>query len=469
MSDFSNLPIETGYTGFLQSRINSTQTSGIIVLPLITGTISGTQRLTILNPSGIEVISFTGQSASGALTGVTRGVVTAIDGSSSAKSHGAGLTCVLSNPLQLYQDLQTAINSKVDKSGSTMTGRLLFSGTNAAPNAPTFANSTARDAAITVPVDGDLCTVGGDLQHYNGTTAQWETADTGTPTPNASTTVAGKVEIPTQAQVDAGTDTGETGALLSVLPSQLNPNSLTNAKSSLAGNDLFIIADSAASNAIKKITATNLGFISNALLTAKGSIISASAASTPAALAAGADGFVLSADSTQSTGLGYTRPNKALGVLTTPVSLTYTTTDPQTIWTIPIPAGALSTANAIKGILNFTDLDFGSGDNVTVRITYGGTVLLNSQIGTSATSDYTAIVQFTLLAAGVSSQKAFGAYDKYNASRTLIEHARLGGTAASSINSATAQNLLIQLDFTGGSIGGNNATLDQGLIELITN
>lgn len=34
----------------------------------------------------------------------------------------------------------------------------------------------------------------GDLEHYNGTTAQWETADTGTPTPNATTSTAGKVE-----------------------------------------------------------------------------------------------------------------------------------------------------------------------------------------------------------------------------------------------------------------------------------
>ncbi len=61
----------------------------------------------------------------------------------------------------------------------------------------------------------------GDLEHYNGTTAQWETADTGTPTPNASTTVAGKVETATNAEVTSGTDVGGTGANLHVLPSQL--------------------------------------------------------------------------------------------------------------------------------------------------------------------------------------------------------------------------------------------------------
>lgn len=46
----------------------------------------------------------------------------------------------------------------------------------------------------------------GDLEHYNGTTLQRETADTGTPTPNASPIVAGKVEVPTLAQSLSGTD-----------------------------------------------------------------------------------------------------------------------------------------------------------------------------------------------------------------------------------------------------------------------
>lgn len=46
----------------------------------------------------------------------------------------------------------------------------------------------------------------GDLEHYNGTTAQWEIADTGTPTPNASTTTAGKVETATTGEITSGTD-----------------------------------------------------------------------------------------------------------------------------------------------------------------------------------------------------------------------------------------------------------------------
>lgn len=49
----------------------------------------------------------------------------------------------------------------------------------------------------------------------------WNSLDTGTVTPNASETVSGKVEIATQAQTDAGTETGETGAILSITPKTL--------------------------------------------------------------------------------------------------------------------------------------------------------------------------------------------------------------------------------------------------------
>lgn len=52
----------------------------------------------------------------------------------------------------------------------------------------------------------------------------WVSVETGSVTPNASETVAGKVEIATQAQTDAGTETGETGAVLSVTPKTLVQN-----------------------------------------------------------------------------------------------------------------------------------------------------------------------------------------------------------------------------------------------------
>lgn len=51
-----------------------------------------------------------------------------------------------------------------------------------------------------------VCTVAGDLQHYNATTSQWETAGTTTPTPNGSETVAGKFQQSTDVAFIAGID-----------------------------------------------------------------------------------------------------------------------------------------------------------------------------------------------------------------------------------------------------------------------
>jgi len=133
----------------------------------------------------------------------------------SAKSHVIGARVIITDNYQVW----TEVDARLIRAGDTMTGRLKFSGTNATVQPPAFANTTLRDAAITVPLDGDLCTVAGDLYHYNATTVQWELVDTGTPTPNASTTVAGKVEEATVAQLGAGTAAGETGARLFINPS----------------------------------------------------------------------------------------------------------------------------------------------------------------------------------------------------------------------------------------------------------
>jgi hypothetical protein len=50
-------------------------------------------------------------------------------------------------------------------------------------------------------------------------------------------------------------------------------------------------------------TASDVGAVANSLFTAKASLISATAASTPATLAVGTNGQVLTADSAESTGL----------------------------------------------------------------------------------------------------------------------------------------------------------------------
>ena len=69
-------------------------------------------------------------------------------------------------------------------------------------NLPNYANATARDAAITSPVNGMMIynSGTGTIQQY--ISGAWADLATGSVV-NASTTVAGKVEIATQAEVNA--------------------------------------------------------------------------------------------------------------------------------------------------------------------------------------------------------------------------------------------------------------------------
>ena len=85
-------------------------------------------------------------------------------------------------------------------------------------NVPVFADSTARDATITSPANGMECYLT-DTWEFNDYTAwSWESRTSGSITPNASVTVAGKVEQATDAQVWANTETGETWAPLFINP-----------------------------------------------------------------------------------------------------------------------------------------------------------------------------------------------------------------------------------------------------------
>ena len=368
MTDFPNRPRQSNFEVTLAQPIDSSGTT--IILSDVPDYASGgeTTIFTILNPKGVEHISATGWNGStNTLSGVVRGVVGYDGGSSTAAAHGAGTKVILGNPWQVYDEVNTGLASKADLAGDTFTGRASWSGTNAAPNVPTFADTTARDAAITTPVDGDLCTVAGDLQHYNATTVQWETADTGTPTPNGSTTVAGKFEEATTAEVGASTATGGTGARLAI-----NPGSVVKTSSGAGDENKLAALDSNGEFAA--------GFLGKATLkstlTAKGSIYAASAASTPAELAAGSDNQVIVYDSGETTGLNASNFSKLIfvdptrGAFPDGQILAGAT---ETVLNETIPANSFG-ANDILFIKTHLDMQVNSTtSNVTIDIKFGGT------------------------------------------------------------------------------------------------
>lgn len=232
MSDIANYQQEDNFETRLASKAATSDTT-IEVQTSVSFTFSAPFYISV-NPgsSNYEPMLVTG--VSGTTWTVTRAVARYTGDSGSAKTHPAGTKVIISNNQQVFQDIVTAVNDKVDIGGDTMTGLLQFSGTGHAGlqvNSLTTAQRTALTGANGMLVyDTDL----GLFYQYKG--GAWASVDTGTTTPNASQTVAGVVEIATDAEVAAGTDTGGSGATLAVKPSQVP--TLANQETFTAGEAL---------------------------------------------------------------------------------------------------------------------------------------------------------------------------------------------------------------------------------------
>ena len=133
-----------------------------------------------------------------------------------------------------------------DKQGDTMTWPIKFVGGN---NEWLVVNNLTTTQRLALSPDNGtiVCdqTIGSLYQFIGGT---WSAIAAGSTQPNASTTVAGKVQIPVQATIDSGTDVGSTWALNVVTPStfiQWIKNFFTTVKSSIIDSDKIWILDSA--------------------------------------------------------------------------------------------------------------------------------------------------------------------------------------------------------------------------------
>ena len=180
--------------------VNKLTPAGTMVIDRDIGVTNG--RLYLVNDNQVEWISFTGISWSGSswtLSGVTRDinpVLIPATSDSTGKTWLANQKCLLVAMHDQLQDFSLSVNL------------------------PNYADATARDSAITSPINGMMIynSGTGTIQQYIG--GSWSDLATGTVV-NASTTVAGKVEIATQAEVNAWTWTWGTWAILAVSPDTL--------------------------------------------------------------------------------------------------------------------------------------------------------------------------------------------------------------------------------------------------------
>jgi len=515
MPNLTSIPRQSLFQTTLQSPINAVQTSGIVLSDVIDFTPSGVFYLSILDPSNPEVISCTGQNSSGELTGVTRGLELADGVAGVATAHGSGVTIVLSDPFQVYEDIQTAVNSKIDETGGTLTGLLDFSGSGRI-QVPVFADDTARDAAIPSPANGLLVynTADGEFQAYQS--GAWASVASGSTQPNASETVAGKVELATQSEANAGTVTGGTGASLVVTPDKLaviNQNqtqtsaittgsggvyvaTLTPAPTSLvAGFTIRIKANHANSGSatlnvnslgavdIKKplgenleggeiqvdggyiliYDGTNFNILNPNIAPNKGDLVVGRGSGDVTTLSAGSDGQTVIYDSGETKGVKTDWKNQLLLLDYDGVTVSGTTARTN-LATVAIPANMLR-GKAIEFEVYTSSLAVGTGDFLNIFVRYGSTDLINYLRSASATGSAIININGLLLGDTTNNQKAILEYEEKfsSTSNAAFVYSKSIGTATE--DSTTLLNFTIDAQFSDAV--GSNLTVAYIIIKLI--
>jgi hypothetical protein len=160
-----------------------------------------------------------------------------------ARSHRAKTATVEITDFATLRKLADYLDGTTAVSDMTFTD-ITFTGTTTPGLVIKSLTTTQRDA-LSSPGNGVLIynTTAWEFQARQG--GAWVTVSSGSTQPNASTEVAGKVEMATSAESIAGTDTGGTGALLSVLPSDIAKNAQSgtfNYGTDTGWDDTYVVA-----------------------------------------------------------------------------------------------------------------------------------------------------------------------------------------------------------------------------------
>lgn len=159
------------------------------------------------------------------------------------QSHPVGSVVRISTNYAFWKDIIDSVNTKVNTNDDDIAqGK--------------FADATARDAYFTSPVNGNSAYLTAEGKWTDYVAGAWADRASGTNS-NASDTVAGKVEVSSQAEFDAGTATGWTWASVVATNDQIRKQiSTATSKTTPVNADSLAISDSAASWVIKKTTIT---------------------------------------------------------------------------------------------------------------------------------------------------------------------------------------------------------------------
>lgn len=221
MADLVNYPLEDNFkTSLTQTWTGGTGTINVANTPSFTFP-SWVTTYIVVNPgkSNMQVAEINAYDSSAKTMTVSN--VTIESGASSnysAQTHNVGSEVIISDNYEYWKDIATAINSKLDADADMawdsdtdyawVIGKSL---------------TTAQRTALS-PTNGSIVydTDIWELYQYIG--GSWSAVSAGSTQANASETVAGKVELATSAETQAGTDTGWTWASLVAVPSDVAAN-----------------------------------------------------------------------------------------------------------------------------------------------------------------------------------------------------------------------------------------------------
>ncbi len=222
MSDLTDYPRQDKFETTLSQDLDSSATTIFLVTAPSFSLVVGQSCEMIIDYNSntkYERCTLSGPYTAGVnpLTTITRGNPKYSGGASTAVAHSGGAKVIFAPTYADFENAATAINSKINKSGGTFTGEVNFNSTTIGGVRLNNLTTVQRDA-LASPANGMMIynTTTGEANQYLA--GAWSAVASGSTQPNASTTVAGKVEVATQAENNAGTSTGGTGALLSTTP-----------------------------------------------------------------------------------------------------------------------------------------------------------------------------------------------------------------------------------------------------------
>lgn len=425
-----------------------------------------------------EQVSFTGvtQNANGTatLTGIKN--VTMVfpytETSGLSITHAGSSTVILSNTSGFYSQFLASANDE------TITGTWTFTN----PNYPRM------DTATPFPTDNEQLV-----------TKAYADSLTFAGAPNATTTQKGIVQLATQAQVDAKTLVGSTGADLVATPDLARSTLLSDYVLDTGAANVYAIAPSPAISAYTAgqrftwmVLHTNTA-ASTLNVNGKGAIaikkINGSTALVANDLVAGMiveteyDGINFQLISTSANAVNFNGSGQypaadgslitnlvkyvqKLDIVTTPVTVASTTAE-TTIYTKSIAGGLLSTSNGLRLKLLMKNLITSDvARTFVIKVKYGGSTLVTTTASNTTDTFMSGYLEVDVLASGATNSQvvtATGVFARINTPGNSISVCDVGTGA---IDSTATQTLAVTITFSNSGTE-DSVTVEHAILELI--